>query len=233
MENNLHAGQPTLTGSNDNMAPASSTWQKRHFLRDILVGLVSLLFGVFLGIYLSRFIPISDNKKTQDISSTISPEPTNINQHYVLKDGTSSLDYPPGWTITDNTQEISNPYTNKLEWIQDVSLKKGDYSLTSKFSIEPHGCNFSDTPEEYVDVTGDQFDDFSETTINGLKYRKSKIMTEENTYFWRICSDYSFKYQGTYTSRAGFGHVAYGTPIKYDENILSEMDQIMASMRTK
>lgn len=231
MENNLHSDQSAPIVSSDNSASVSITKQKYNPLRDILIGLISLFFGIILGIFLSRFIPLAKTSQNTITTPTINPQPT-VTKHYILKDGFSSIDYPADWTLTDNTEEMKNPYTDVMEWVQNVSLVKGDYSITSHFTSEPRGCNFSDTPKEYIDETGGEYDNFINFIVAGNKYRRSKITTQENSILWNICSDYSYKYKDTYTSFAGFGFVAYGTPIQFDEKILTEMDEIMASMRT-
>lgn len=179
---------------------------------------------------------LPESEKTFDqILSTFAFSGNKISEsnmiHYVLKDKVSTIDYPKGWKIIDNTKQIDLYEDGKPQWSQDIELTLNDYKISSRNPLAwgPTACIFPDSPEyKKGDVYGEEYSSFTEFSNSKLTYRRSitsKPESEKQT--WIICSKST---GGRYGGVSGFGASSYITPQSYDESTLSAMDDILMSM---
>ena len=151
--------------------------------------------------------------------------------HYVLKDKVSTIDYPKGWKLTDNTKQLDIYQDGKLQWSQDVTLEFLGYKITSKNPLAwgPSVCIYPDSPEyKNGDVYGVEYATFTEFSNANQTYRRSLTSDPESEkQTWSICSKSGNSYGGV----SGFGASSYVMPQSYDEPTLSVMDDILMSMK--
>ncbi len=155
--------------------------------------------------------------------------------HYVLKDKSSSLDYPSNWEITDGTKQEDLYQDGKLQWAQSISLSYQGYKLTSDNPLAwgPGVCIFPDSSDYSKDqVYGEKYPTYVEFSNQNGIYRRVKVVGGENIkeQRWGICTKES---SGGYGGVSGFGRSEYITPLQYDEKILSTMDKILMSITKK
>lgn len=199
------------------------------------------LFATAAACYLYIY-PIT--KQVSDLTTSPSPLPSVESQleasnlpsnitHYVLKDNTSSLDYPTGWTIVDNTKQIN--LDGDLKWSQDIKISNNGYILSSRNPLNwgPGFCIFPDSPEYNQEVIGpgEKYATYTEFTMNDGVYRRVKSSggSDPKVQRWGICT----KNSGGFGSVSGFGDTSYESPLIYDEKILDSMDKILMSIKVK
>jgi hypothetical protein len=213
-----------------------------HLIPILLSSLITAL--ILVGFYL---LFLNENEKNTIAGSASTPTVSDTSEsnellyakeaddadlvHYVLKDKKSSIDYPKGWTIVDNSQQLD--LDGQLQWSQDIVLTKDGYTLTSRNPINwgPGICIFPESPDyNKDDVYGSKYATYTEIAGQNGNYRRVKTTNPENSKLqsWGICVKVE---PNGYSDVVGFGGAGYTTPLQYDESILATMDEILMSIK--
>ncbi|MBP9719462.1 MAG: hypothetical protein KBD46_03250 [Candidatus Levybacteria bacterium] len=139
-----------------------------------------------------------------------------------LESGTSfspySLQIPDGWS---EKKDVTPGVIDKL------TLSNGDYSLSIyQAAIGGGGCRYKGDPEQMMSQT---FGNYVDITNNNEQYRRSWNDEGKDMQSYTICQ----KGTDTYGAPTQFGAISYTTPKNVDTKILSEMDEIVASLQKK
>ena len=152
-----------------------------------------------------------------------------------LKDDKSTLILFDGWTLIDNTKQFDLYQDGNLLWSQDVVIKYGEYSITSRNPLAwgPGICIFPDHKDyNNFEGMGTKYEKYTEFVSSEATYRRVSSIspTNPNQLTWVICS--KMGQMGEFSSVAGYGFASYTTPLNPDSNTLATMDEILLSMQS-
>ncbi len=131
------------------------------------------------------------------------------------------ISVPEGWTPSHVTQ-------NEGTWIDTLTVTKGTYELKI-FQAATGGalCLYPGDPD--FEGPSSRYDLFvSLTTKDGIAMRRGTTnAVNGNKRGFTVCQ----KSTDSYGQPTGFGHMSYTTPIVVDEATLTEMDEMVKSLK--
>lgn len=210
-----------------------------------LIGKVALILVLLTVGYLvgSRFstkgqsVPEPEAPSASLTADTLNKQPTIAPTQVTMKIVTSGLgniagvnfpkytiEIPPDWGVTQEHSEKESP-------VDTLIVTKGDYQL-KVFQAATGGTICLYPGDAEIEGPNVRFADFSKVDgVSGVVFRRSVLnsATPGNSKTVAVCQ--KSETYGNFQQPTSFGHVSYKVPITFNEEIIKEMDAMIASLK--
>ncbi len=220
-------------------SPVLSTQPPSPKIFPLNLILIILIIVVIFSTVIMSAVKNQPNKQTPSPSiqpsptstPTLTPDSTANWKTYIIKDGKSSIKYPESWVLEDKSKEVDLYKDGNIQLSQDISISKNGHVFRSynPMAWGPDVCRFPDSPPS--EIPSDKFKDFVEIKAAEFTFRRPKTTesASTNNLIWTICK--KEPNLEMFSTAAGFGKTWYETPINYDKELLSILDQILSTFK--